>query len=260
LRKILPSIKFITQLILSSTFVKKEFLQKKMNVIVTGGTKGIGRALVLKFGKEGHDVYTCARNASDLKKLEKEFKKISKHKIYTQVADVSEREELNKFADAIKKQCKKIEVLINNAGVFLPGQIHNEAEGVFEKQLNTNLASAYHLTRALLPIIIEQKSGHIFNLCSTASIMAYPNGGSYSISKFALLGFTKVLREELKNKNIKVTAVLPGATLTHSWKGTTHPETRFMKDEDIAKTIYDIYQLKTAVVEEILLRPQLGDI
>jgi short-subunit dehydrogenase len=90
---------------------------------------------------------------------------------------------------------------------------------------------------------------------------AYENGGSYSISKFALLGFSKTLREELKTYNIKVTSILPGATLTDSWSGTDLPESRFSKPEDIAELVYTITQLsKFSVVEDIVIRPQLGDI
>jgi short-subunit dehydrogenase len=127
--------------------------------------------------------------------------------------------------------------------------------------LATNVHSAYHLTRLLLPDMMTRQTGHIFNICSTASIMPYTNGGSYCISKFALYGMTQVLREELKPHGIKVTAVLPGATLTASWEGTDLPESRFMKAEDIAKTILGAYQLSAnTVIEEILLRPQLGDI
>ena len=98
-------------------------------------------------------------------------------------------------------------------------------------------------------------------MCSVASFKAYPNGGSYSISKFALLGFSKCLREELKEFNIKVTSILPGATLTDSWSETNLPESRFSKSEDIAELIYSITQLSAfSVVEDVVIRPQLGDI
>src|SRR6185295_4677495 len=114
---------------------------------------------------------------------------------------------------------------------------------------------SYHITRGLLPSILKTQGAHIFNLCSTASIMAYTNGGSYCISKFAMLGFTKVLREELKTQNIKVTAVLPGATFTNSWAGTSLPKERFIPPQEIARAIWDCYNLKNAVVEELLIRP-----
>ena len=103
-----------------------------------------------------------------------------------------------------------MDVLVNNAGVFIPGQIHKEKSGTLEKLMKTNLYSAYYLTQFLSKMMIKEKSGHIFNICSTASITAYANGGSYGISKFALLGFSKNLREEMIPYHIKVTAVLPG--------------------------------------------------
>jgi len=154
-----------------------------------------------------------------------------------------------------------VDVLINNAGVFLPGAISEEKDGNLEFQIETNLYSAYHLTRAVLPMMLPQKSGHVFNMCSVASFMAYPNGGSYSISKFALLGFSKVLREEMKPKGIRVTSIMPGATWSNSWAGVELPEDRLMAANDIAETVWAAYHLsKSSVVEEIILRPQLGDL
>jgi short-subunit dehydrogenase len=153
------------------------------------------------------------------------------------------------------------DILINNAGQFIPGNIHNEPEGHLEKMLEINLYSAYHLTRRLLPSMIQQKSGHIFNICSIASLNAYANGGAYSISKFALLGFSKNLREEMKPKGIKVTAVLPGATMSASWDVASIDPNRIMEANDIATMVYAASQLSPqAVVEDIILRPQLGDL
>lgn len=127
--------------------------------------------------------------------------------------------------------------------------------------IETNLYSAYFVTKAFVGDMIRRRSGHIFTMCSTASITPYINGGSYCISKYALYGMTKVLREELKKHNVKVTAVLPGATLTASWEGVDLPTSRFIRPEDVANAIFATYQLsENAVVEEILIRPQLGDI
>jgi short-subunit dehydrogenase len=182
-------------------------------------------------------------------------------RLHTYAADLSNKQEVGNFAHWILKQSNQIDVLVNNTGVFIPGQIQNEADNLLEKTIETNLYSAYHLTRALLPTFQNKKAGHIFNICSTASITAYTLGGSYCISKFALLGFTKVLREELKTQGIKVTAILPGATLTPSWDGVELPESRFIPADDVAQTIFSAYQMSpSTVLEEILIRPQLGDI
>jgi short-subunit dehydrogenase len=230
--------------------------------VVTGGTKGIGKALVERFMAGGFDVITCARNNSDLAALSEEMReRFPSSELYYLQADLSVRKELDGFVNFVRSKNRFAEVLINNTGVFFPGQISNETEGTLEKTMETNVYSAYHLTRGFINDMMEQKKGHIFTLCSTASIMAYPNGGSYCISKFALYGMTKVLRAEMKPYNVKVTAVLPGATYTDSWKGSDLPEERFMDVSDIAESVWAAYALSPrAVMEEILIRPQLGDL
>lgn len=145
--------------------------------------------------------------------------------------------------------------------MFIPGEILSEEEGALEQMINVNLYSAYQLTRLIAPHMVSAGTGHIFNMCSIASIIAYPNGGSYSISKFALLGFSKVLREELKPKGIKVTAILPGATWSNSWAGVDLPKERLMEANDIAIAVSSAIKMSpSAVVEEIIVRPQLGDL
>jgi hypothetical protein len=227
-----------------------------MNIVITGASRGIGKAIAEKFMAEGHTVLICSSNAVKLEALKAQYPSL-----ITYVCDVSEKKQVLSFADFVIKTFDTIDVLINNAGVFLPGKVHDEEDGVLEKTIQTNLYSAYYLTQKLVPKMIVQKNGYIFNMCSVASFKAYPNGGSYSISKFALLGFSKCLREELKEFNIKVTSILPGATLTDSWSETNLPESRFSKSEDIAELIYSITQLSAfSVVEDVVIRPQLGDI
>lgn len=220
-------------------------------IVVTGGTKGIGRAIVDRFVAGGFDAVVCARSVDGAEGPG----------LWPVAADLSSREGINILLEFIRSLNRPVDVLVNNTGTFLPGQIHNEAEGTFDQLMNTNVASAYHLTRGLVGGMMARRQGHIFMMCSTASITAYTNGGSYCISKFALLGMSRVLREELKPHSVKVTAVLPGATLTASWAGTDLPEDRFMKPGDVAESVWAAYTLsKSAVVEEILIRPQLGDI
>jgi short-subunit dehydrogenase len=228
------------------------------SIVISGGSQGIGKALVKKFLQEGFQVFTCSRSQEKLDALSQEY---NNPRLYTFAADLSDKKQVQAFAAWVLSKSQTIEILVNNTGVFLPGQIQNEEDGVLEKQIETNLYSAYHLTRAFLPTFQARKSGHIFNMCSTASITAYTLGGSYCISKFALLGMTKVLREETKTQGIRVTAILPGATLTPSWDGVVLPADRFIPADDIAVTIWAAYQMNpSTVLEEILIRPQLGDI
>ena len=230
--------------------------------VITGGTKGIGRATVMKFLSEGFDVVTCARKQADLDDLISEVKSnFTQSRIWAEQADLSKKDQVLKFAEVIKSLGRPVDVLLNNTGVFFPGAVHNEEEGNLELMIETNLYSAYHLTRALIDDMITAKSGHVFTTGSIAGINAYENGGSYSISKFALLGFTKALREEMKPHGIRVTSILPGATYTASWEGVDLPESRFMKAADIADTIFAAWSLSpNTVLEEVILRPQLGDL
>jgi short-subunit dehydrogenase len=231
-------------------------------IVVTGGTKGIGKAILEKFAEHGFDLATCSRNEGELSDLKKEFHKTyPDSKTFTFKADMAEKLQVQAFTDFIASLHRPLEVLVNNAGYFLPGEISTEPEGTLESMINSNLYSAYYSTRGLVGSMKEKKHGHIFNMCSIASIKAYSNGGSYAISKFAMLGFSKCLREELKSYNIKVTAVMPGATKTRSWEGASLPDERFMKIEDVAETVFSAYSLSgRSVVEEIIIRPQLGDI
>jgi short-subunit dehydrogenase len=230
-------------------------------VVVSGGTKGIGKAIIEKFAENGFDIITCARNEAELLDLQAFIEKKYAVKCFVKVADLSKKEEVLAFAEFVNMHNKNIDILVNNTGTFSPGQVHNEEDGILEKLIETNLYSAYYLTRGIIENMKSQHSGHIFNICSIASFMAYANGGSYSISKFAMLGFSKVLREEMKPFGIKVTSVMPGATLTDSWAGVDLPPERFMKSEDVAEAIWAAYNLsKNTVLEEIILRPQLGDI
>jgi NAD(P)-dependent dehydrogenase (short-subunit alcohol dehydrogenase family) len=232
------------------------------NIVVTGASKGIGRAIVLKFAAEGFAIAACGRNESDLKKLEEGVLSLAPSLPHVFICcDMSDIDQVRRFGEKIIATWGSVEILVNNAGVFIPGQVIHEAEGVLQKMIDTNLYSAYNMTRQIVSAMINIRKGHIFNICSIASLHAYANGGSYSISKFAMLGLSKALREELKPHGVKVTSLMPGATLTDSWAGVDMPESRFMKADDIAKLIFDIYHLSdTTVIEEVVLRPVLGDI
>ncbi|HMR86950.1 MAG TPA: SDR family oxidoreductase [Saprospiraceae bacterium] len=233
-----------------------------MNTVITGASKGIGKAIALKFASQGHNLALCARNVSDLDLLKKEINtKYPNIKVFVKSVDISKSNELRAFGADVITEFGEVDALINNGGVFLSGNVLEEEEGVLAAQIETNLYSAYHLSREIVPVMIRKGSGHVFNMCSIASQIAYPNGGSYTISKFALLGFSKVLREELKDKGIKVTSILPGATWSASWSGVDLPHERLMEAEDIADTVWAAYALgPSAVVEEIVIRPQLGDL
>lgn len=230
--------------------------------VVTGATKGIGREIVKIFARGGFDVAACARNTSGLEQLKQSIKQdYPSIRIWTRSVDMSKKNAVIEFGEWVLSEAGVPEVVVNNAGIFFPGTILEEDDQALETMIDTNLYSAYHLTRRLVPAMVKKGRGHVFNMCSTASIKAYPNGGSYCISKFALLGMSKVLREELKETGLRVTSIMPGPTYTASWEGAEIPEDRFIKASDIGQAVWDVYNLSAhTVVEELVLRPQLGDL
>jgi len=230
-------------------------------VLITGASRGIGKAVAEIFAANGHDLVLSSRNEIALYKSMEELQtKYPSISIKAKAFDLTDKQQAKDLGNWCLKYVVP-DIVINNAGLFEPGSVHNEPEGLLEKQLAINLNSAYHLTRMLLPRMMERRSGHIFNLCSIASLTAYENGGAYSISKFAMYGFSKNLREEMKPYNIKVTSVHPGAVLTDSWGDYDNSSKRIMEAEDIAKMIFACTQLSAAAcVEDILIRPQLGDL
>ncbi len=231
-------------------------------LVVTGGSKGVGRAIIEKFAAAGHKtIVTCARQEQELALVAQELAANYGVQLLYCVADLSNRGDQKKFVDFVLAQNQRIDILVNNAGFFQQGQLHNEPEGVLEKTMNTNLYSAYYITKGLLDSMLAVQKGHIFNICSVASLAPLPNCGSYCISKFAMYGMSQVFREELKPHNIKVTSVLLGATLTDSWKGVTIAPERLVNPQDVAEAIFGAYSLsERTVIEELLIRPQLGDL
>ncbi len=238
-----------------------------MNVVITGASRGIGRAVAEIFAANGHTLYLSSKNEVAIYKTMAELQdQYPGIKIKAKARDLSKRDEVESFGQWVLDNSFNIDVLVNNAGNFLPGSVYNEEAGFLEEMISTNLYSAYHLTRKLLPQMMMQSpvSGsraHIFNMCSIASLHAYKNGGAYSISKYAMHGFSKNLREEMKSHLIKVTSVFPGAVMTDSWSGFDNSDKRIMEADDIAKLVYASSQLSPqACVEDIIIRPQLGDL
>jgi short-subunit dehydrogenase len=233
----------------------------KMNIVITGAARGIGKAIAQEFAKDGNVIFVCARNEATLTETVKDMQtKYANCIVHSFVTDLSTQAGASAFANF----CLGIavpDVLVNNAGGFVPGNILDEEDGSLEKMISNNLYSAYYCTRMLAPAMKQKGSGHIFNICSIAAKKAYDGGGSYSVSKFAMDGFSQNLRNELKNFGVKVTTVFPGAVFTDSWAGFDNSTNRIMEADDIAKMIVAATKLSpSAVVEEILLRPQLGDL
>ncbi|MEL7124283.1 MAG: SDR family oxidoreductase [Bacteroidota bacterium] len=232
-----------------------------MNTIVTGASKGIGKATAEAFAKLGSNLFLCARNQHNLKVLKDQLEERNPSiEVHIFATDLSEKENVYEFARQITSLTEQVNVLINNAGYFKPGEMLKQTDNESEYTMNLNFWSAFYLTKALVPFM-RKEAGHIFNICSVASLKAYPKSGIYSTSKYALLGFTKALRQDLSSTHIRVTAVHPGPTWSDSWSGVDLPEDRLMPAHAVADSIVAAHQLPTnTVLEELILRPQLGDL
>ncbi|RYD99747.1 MAG: SDR family oxidoreductase [Sphingobacteriales bacterium] len=207
--------------------------------IITGATKGIGRAIALKFLQEGYNIGICARNHEDLDRFRTDCKTgFPQQKIIALQADLQLPAGAEAFGHNILQAFEHIDVLVNNAGIFLPGTVLEETFSQLEQQINTNLYSAYILSQLIGNKMRTQASGHIINVCSLAGLQAYAGGSSYSISKYAMLGMSDNFRAALKPYKVKVTAVCPGPTMSASWEGSGVPEEKLMPAEDIAAMIF----------------------
>lgn len=233
-----------------------------MKAVVTGSTKGIGRAIAFALAAEGWDLALTSRHPHELESTRADLlQKFPGRQCLVHPVDFSRREEAIAYGRTVLATWPEIDLLVNNAGIFEPGSVHGEPDGQLAAMMDVNLFAPYHLTRTILPAMMRRRTGHIINVCSIASLIAYPNGGAYTITKYALLGFSKSLREEMKPHGIKVTSVMPGATWSASWSGADLPEDRLMPAEDVAEAVVSSTRLgPSSVVEEIVIRPQLGDL
>ncbi|SDC63874.1 SDR family oxidoreductase [Pedobacter soli] len=226
-----------------------------MKAVITGATKGIGRAIAIKLWENGYDLVLAARSVNELEALRNELF-ITGRSIAIYSVDFSVKTSVYQFLNQVDEEAGFIDVLVNNVGTFLPGSMLDEADETFEKQQNLNVNAGYYTSKFFGKKMRTEGRGHIFNICSVASKAPVKNGGSYSVTKAAMLSLNHVLRQELAPHNVKVTAFLPGSTKTASWEGTSIPDEKFVQPEDIAETLFTILNLSKGVnVDEVLITP-----
>ncbi len=232
------------------------------NALLTGATKGIGLAIAKALAEEGVNLAICSRNEQDLLSVKEALLKINPDiKVFVRVTDCSLQDEVIRFAAEAERELQSIQIIVNNAGMFLPGSILDEDENALQKQLDLNLMAGYELYRYFGKKMMAARCGHVFNICSIASKNVVANAGSYSVTKFAQLGLNHVMREEMKAYGVKVTAVLPGSTLTDSWAGTTILPEKFVLPEDVAAAVINCLKMSAgANVDELIIRTTTGEI
>ena len=239
-------------------------MRKKSPVIlVTGASQGIGAAIAKTFAQEvpGCRLALVARSGKNLASVARRCEKLGAGAVEIFSCDVSDADAVELMAVAVAKYFGVPDVLINNAGVFRGAPFAETKVADFDQIVAVNLRSVFLVSRAFVPAMVKRGSGDIFNMSSIAGLGTYPNGAAYCAAKFGVTGLTKVMRMELKNKGVRVTAVYPGATFSPSWTSSGVSSERMMPADDVARAFVDVYRMsRRTVIEEIVLRPQCGDI
>ena len=229
-------------------------------VLVTGASSGIGAACARAFAADGDAVALVARSADRLAEVARQCEAAGgTARVF--VCDVTDDGAVLEMADAVRQWRGVPDVVVNNAGAFVPGGVLDTTPDAFREQFEVNVVSAFSVTRAFLAGMLERGSGRVLMMGSVASVRGYPGGAAYGAAKHALLGLARALREEAKGTGVSVTTLLPGAVRTGSWDGTDLPDDRFMPPQDVARLAVEVASLSgRTVVEEVLLRPDAGDI
>jgi len=225
-------------------------------VFITGASAGIGKACAEVFAKEGANLILTARRTSVLNKLSSKLLKKYKIKIFTATLDVRNKDEVKKLISSLPREWKKIDILINNAG--LARGLSGIDEGSYEdwdEMIDTNIKGLLYCSREIIPLMVKRKKGHVINIGSIAGHSVYPKGNVYNATKFAVNALTKSMRLDLYEKNIRVSTVDPGMVETE------FSLVRFRGDKERAKMIYEgLTPLTSADVADAVLycatRPQ----
>ncbi|MCD0473168.1 3-ketoacyl-ACP reductase [Flavobacterium sp. EDS] len=217
---------------------------KNKNALITGAGKGIGKAVAIALAKEGVNVILMARTQADIDTVAAEINTLGVKSLAI-TADVSDINSVNNAVEKALAEFKTIDILINNAGIAAFGNFLELEPAAWERIIQVNLMGTYYVTRAVLPNMIANQTGDIINISSTAGLNGNALTSAYSASKFAVLGLTDSLMQEMRKHNIRVTALTPSTVATDMAKELKltdgNPE-KVMQSEDIAELI--IAQLK----------------
>ena len=234
---------------------------KQPAVLVTGASSGIGKAISIEFAKSGKSIILSSRKKNPLERLKKELK-TDKNDVEIFPIDVADIENIQETYSQITNDYS-IECLVNNAGVTSFASAEENSLDEVKEIIGTNLLGAIYMIKTVLHGMIENKKGTIINILSVAAKKIFANSSAYSASKAGLEAYSKVLREEVREHNIRVINILPGATKTPIWPNESLEKfsDRMMSPDEIAKLVYQAYSINSNLVtEEIVIRPIKGDL
>ncbi len=209
--------------------------------VVTGSTKGIGRAIAEALSREGMNVCISARNANEVEKAVSDIGDAGEGSVTGAVCDVRDYDEVKALFEHTAAEFGGIDVLVNNAGIGIFGRIDETSPEDFRAVLETNLFGVFYCCREAIPLIKKRGGGYIINISSLAGINAHPQMAVYNASKFALNGFSEALMQEVRHDGIKVSYIMPGSVNTHfSNEEPSGDKDWQLQSEDIARVVVNL--------------------
>ena len=223
--------------------------------LVTGGSRGIGRAIAQRLAALGAAVAICGRNAAALEDSAKTLEKLGARPFF-QVADVTRGPEIDEFVAKTEATLGPIQILVNNAGIGLFGPAHEKSEAEWDRVLDTNLKSVFLVSRAVAPSMIRRGTGDIINISSLAGKNTFAGGGIYCASKWGVMGLSGCMAEDLREHGIRVSVICPGSVATEFSSRGIKDAAKVLAAEDVAHAVEAIVtQGRVSFLSEIQLRP-----
>jgi len=227
-----------------------------MNAIVTGASRGLGLAIARRLASSGFNLFLLAKNEERLQGVKTQIESDFKTQVTTFACDFSNEAARNSLVKKLRATVPKVDVLVNNVGAFEMGDLTEVSDEQVERLLNINFATTFKITQAYLSEFKKNKAGFIFNIGSIVTEFPRKDLAAYTISKFALQGYTKMLCDDLKDDGVKVTEIIPGSINTSSWDGVDAPKKEFIQTKDIVDTIEMVINSSKGVnFEQIIIRP-----
>lgn len=223
--------------------------------LVSGGSRGIGRAIALRLARLGSAVAICARDTKTLESTAAELRKVAP-RVFSRRADVSCSTDVSDVVAESEAVLGSITILVNNAGIGLFGPAHEQSEADWERVLNTNLKSIFLMSRAVAPSMIRRGAGDIINIGSLAGHNTFSGGGLYCASKWGVHGLSACMAEDLRNYGIRVSVICPGSVVTEfSGQGGKDPS-KALAPDDVAHAVAAVVtQSPKSFISEVQLRP-----
>jgi 3-oxoacyl-[acyl-carrier protein] reductase len=223
--------------------------------LVTGGGRGIGKAIAERLAKLGAAVCICGRTEESLRGTAQELRAFGA-RVHAHTADVTRAGDIALLVDAAEKELGPITILVNNAGIGGFGPVHEKSEEDWDRVLNTNLKSVFLVSRAVAPSMIRRGGGDIINISSLAGKNTFAGGGIYCASKWGLQGLTGCMAEDLRGYGIRVSVICPGSVATEFSGGGAKDPKKVLTAEDVAHAVGMVaVQGPRSFISEVQLRP-----